>query len=311
MFCALIIFPSLALASDVTDQVCYGDPLGQGRAVPIRFTLHGQVFKPTVSHISKIAIFARSTSGDTAKAKVKIERAWWGWSSSSYEKTIVINKDPWWVEVDFGEAPVTAGSEYFLTVEPLNNSAIDWYINDSSSCNPAGYAFVGGNIERDKDFYFLTRGNSDGISLQQPVGEAAEETPSASDPNNTANTNSSNIIGGASPIASGSPSSRSSSNSSSSKSTNAYVPDSEIAASNKVSGNNSGISDEEVEQILKMIADDYAKRKRGMFGLSGAVGSFLTPTVFYSILGLILAIIVILIVVTRKRKDAGDSGGRL
>lgn len=307
---AFVILPKSVFAEDVTDQVCYGDPLGQGRPVSIKFTLHGQVFRPTVTHIKKIAIFARAASGNSAKVKLKLQKAWWSANTATYEKTVVVNENPWWVEADFSEAVVIPGADYFLTAEPLNNAMIEWYISDDANCNPNGYAFVGGDIEREKDFYFLTRGNSETIQLQEPIDEIASETPPISSSTSDSGT-SSNATSENSTASQPSSSSQATSSSTASKestsdgsgSSKSYATNKELSTANKIVQNNENLSDEELEDLLKMIAEDYANRKKGMFGLGGAVGSRLTPAVFYSTLGLVLLVFVIIIIRFFKKKQ--------
>lgn len=279
-----IIFtlPSKSLA-DSLDQIC-SSPLENGRAVPIRLTLHGQLFIPTLNHISKVAIFAKSTSGTSAKVKLKIQKAWWGYNLPSYEQTILVNNSESWYEANFHEVPVNPGASYFLTAEPINNASIEWYVKDEADCNPNGYAFVGGSIERDKDFYFWTRGYNETIQLGDPAAPVEQDQstdPSAVD-NSIDNSNSSNpapSIGTATPssatneTSSEIPNTKPSTNSTSKVGS---VSTKEVSIANKSVSGAQKISDEEVEQVLKMIAEDYAKQKRGIFGIGGVVGRILT-----------------------------------
>lgn len=301
---ALILNPNIVLA-DSTDQFCYGNPFNEGRPVSIKYTLHGQVIKPTVNHITKIAIFAKSVD-NTAKVKLKLAKAWFGWDMATYEKTIVLNNEAWWAEADFGEAPVTPGAEYLLTVEPLNDASIVWYIKDSADCNPNGYAFVGGNIEDDKDFYFVARGKNETTQLENPVEQTPEQdsTSGSAGSNSTINSDSNN--GGASSNQTTASSQNNLSKKSPSSAKNNLVTNEEIKSANQIVKGGQTLSREEMEQVLKMIAEDYAKRDKGMFGLGGAVGSLLTPAVFYTIVGLILLIVVLLIVFAVKRKKKSN-----
>lgn len=291
----------VAFGDSSPDQVCVGNPFVEGRAVAVQFTLHGQVFVPSVNHLDKVAIFAGSGSDLTAKVKLKITKAWPSTTTNaSYEKTVVLNKTAWWAEADFHDAPVTPGVAYLLTVEPLNNAMINWYIKDSPDCNPAGYAFVGGSIERDKDFYFSIRGES------LPPQELEEVQGSGDDQSGDDQTVGPSQ-GTVTPHATDS-SDQSTTNQGESKTVSPanFISEKETANSNKITHSSQNISDEEMGDILKMIADDYAKNhKTGMFGLGGVVGRILTPTFFYTVVSLILLVVVlgIIFAVRHRRKN--------
>lgn len=302
VLCAVLFLPITALATETPDQVCVGNPFDEGRAISVQLSLNGQVFVPTLNHIKKVAIFAKAVNGSTAKVKLKIQKAWWNSNMPTYEKTIVINSDAWWYEANFGEASVEPGVAYFLTVEPQNNAMIQWYLKEDPNCNPSGYAFVSGKIEREKDFYFSVRSEDQIVQLEAPVDtgsqEGVTENDNATPTPTTITTQTSQPDSSTSSQQSGQ-----SSTSTRSDKTSQDITKSDVVGSNKSVASSSKLSDEEVEQILAMIAQDYkANHKTGAFGLGGVVGRILTWPVFYSLAGLILLTILITVIIRARKR---------
>ncbi len=303
----LVMLPLTALADSSPDQVCVGNPLTDGTPVTYQDTLHGQLFNPTLNTIRKVAIFGKSVNSQTAKVKLTIRKAWYDWGTS-YSKTIVLNSDPWWVEADFGEVPVTTGVQYLLSAEPLNGAMVSWYVTDDPNCNPSGYAFYGTSFERDKDFYFSVRSENTSIQLEDPVVPPASTESTVTESSNTSATNPDSTPGADNDSVDQSTNSSVRSQvtqSSSSSNPTSFITDKEKANANKVLKSTGSLSDEELDDILKMIAEDYEKNHTvGMFGLSGMAGKILTPTVFYSFLGLIILFLVAFILLIIKIKNS-------